>query len=114
MNITPIIESIFTLIAAIIAVAAVPYIRSKTTATQQAEIAAWVKIAVTAAEQIYNEAGKGKAKKAYVEEWLAAHGVTVDADKIDAMIEAAVFELKNGAFIAGVPVTENGGAHGNG
>lgn len=98
MNITPIIEAVFALIAAIVTAVVVPYIKSRTTATQQTEIAAWVKIAVTAAEQIYTGTGQGKAKKAYVEEWLKAHGVTVDAEKLDAMIESAVYALKYGSL----------------
>ena len=52
-DITVIIEAVFALLAAIITAIVIPYIKSKTTASQQAEINAWVKIAVTAAEQIY-------------------------------------------------------------
>lgn len=99
MNITPIIEAVFALIAALVTAVVIPYIKSRTTATQQAEIAAWVKIAVTAAEQIYTGTGQGKAKKEYVIVWLKAHGITVDADKLDAMIESAVYEMKNGSLI---------------
>ena len=51
-NITTIIQAVFALIAAVITVIVIPYIKSKTTAQQQAEINAWVKIAVSAAEQI--------------------------------------------------------------
>ena len=57
MNITPIIEAAFTLIAAIITAVVVPYIRSKTTDTQRAELMALVRIAVTAAEQLYTRTG---------------------------------------------------------
>ena len=96
MNITPIIEAVFALVAAVITAVVIPYIRSRTTAQQRAEISAWVKVAVSAAEQIYNGAGRGAEKKAYVLEWLTAHGVTVDEDKLDALIEAAVYELKGG------------------
>ena len=96
MNITPIIEAVFALFAAIITAVVVPYIKSRTTAAQQTEIAAWVKIAVTAAEQIYTGTGRGQEKKKYVEDWLKAHGVTVDSEKLDAMIESAVYELKHG------------------
>ena len=90
MNITPIIEAVFALIAAIVTAVVVPYIKSRTTAAQQTEIAAWVKIAVTAAQQIYT--GRGQEKKKYVEDWLKAHGVTVDSEKLDAMIDSAVYE----------------------
>ena len=95
-DITPIIEAVAALIAALITAFLVPYIKSKTTAEQQKEINAWVKIAVSAAEQIYVGSGRGEEKKAYVLEWLRAHGVTVDDEKLDAMIEAAVYELSQG------------------
>ena len=107
INITPIIEAVFALIAAIVTAVVVPYIKSRTTAAQQTEIAAWVKIAVTAAQQIYT--GRGQEKKKYVEDWLKAHGVPVDREKLDAMIDSAVYELKNGFLTigrsAGNPVT---------
>lgn len=90
---TTIIEAVFALIAVIITSIVIPYIKSKTTKEQQAEIAAWVKIAVAAAEQIYIGSGRGPEKKAYVIEWLAARKIKVDADKLDAMIEAAVYAL---------------------
>lgn len=96
MDITPIIEAVIALAAAIITAVVIPYIRSRTTASQQQEIAAWVKIAVTAAEQIYTGTGMGKTKKEYVTVWLQEHGITVDADKLDAMIESAVYEINNG------------------
>lgn len=99
MDITPVIQAVTVLLAAIITTFVVPYIKSKTTAAQQSQINAWVKIAVSAAEQIYNGPGRGEDKKKYVVEWLRQHGVTVDADKLDAMIEAAVYDLKNGAII---------------
>ena len=76
------------LIAAIVTAVVVPYSKSRTTAAQQSEIAAWVRIAVTAAEQIYTGTGRGKEKKKYVEDWLKAHGVTVDSEKLDALIRA--------------------------
>lgn len=97
-NITIIIEAAFALIAAVITAIVIPYIKSKTTAQQQAEINAWVKIAVSAAEQIYNGSGRGEEKKAYVLNWLAEHGITLDEARIDALIEAAVYELKHGAL----------------
>ena len=90
---TTIFEAVFALIAAVITAIVIPYIKSKTTAQQQAALASWVKIAVAAAEQIYVGAGRGEEKKAYVLEWLAARNITVDTDKLDAMIEAAVYEL---------------------
>ena len=107
-NITPIIEAVFLLIAAVITAIVIPYIKSKTTTQQQAEINAWVKIAVTAAEQIYNGSGRGAEKKAYVLNWLKQHGVTVDEAKLDAMIESDVYELKSGVLAVGELLTAGG------
>lgn len=99
MDITIIIEAVFALIAAVITAIVIPYIKSRTTAQQQEQINTWVRIAVSAAEQIYTGSGRGEEKKAYVISWLREHGVTVDESKLDAMIEAAVYDLKSG-FIA--------------
>lgn len=99
MDITTIIEAVFALVAAVITAIVIPYIKSRTTAQQQEEINAWVKIAVAAAEQIYTGSGRGEEKKAYVLGWLAEHGVTLDEERINALVEAAVYELKAGILI---------------
>lgn len=104
MDITIIIEAVFALIAAVITAIIIPYIKSRTTAQQQEQISAWVKIAVTAAEQLYKGSGRGAEKKAYVLDWLHEHGITVDESKLDAMIESAVYDINNSVFIFGDPV----------
>lgn len=100
-DITTIVEAVAALVAAIITAFVVPYIKSRTTTNQQQQINAWVRIAVTAAEQIYAGSGRGEEKKAYVIDWLRKHGVTVDESKLDALIEAAVFELNKGLLTIG-------------
>lgn len=96
IDITPIIEAVIALAGVVVSCVLIPYIKSKTTAEQQKEINAWVKIAVSAAEQIYKGSGRGEEKKAYVIQWLRDRGITVDEAKLDALIEAAVYELTNG------------------
>lgn len=98
MNATPIIEAVVTLIAAVITAYVIPLIKSKTTEAQQKKIAALVEIAVLAAEQIYKESGMGQQKKAYVITWLREHDVTVDEEKLDALIESTVYAMKGGAI----------------
>jgi hypothetical protein len=98
-DITPIVEAIIGLVAVIITSIVIPYIRKKTTTEQQKELVAWVKIAVTAAEQIYAGVGRGAEKKQYVLDWLGDRSITIDENKIDALIEAAVYELNNSAVI---------------
>ena len=95
-DITPIIEAVAALIGVIITCVLIPYIKSKTTTEQQKEINAWVKIAVSAAEQLFTGSGRGEEKKAYVIAWLKERGITVDEAELDALIEAAVYELEQG------------------
>ena len=94
-DITPIVQAVLTLIGVIITAVIVPWIKSKTNEQQQEEIKQWVKIAVAAAEQIFVGQGKGQEKKAWVLEFLAKYNLKVDMDAIDALIEAAVWELNN-------------------
>ena len=53
----------------------------------------WVKIAVKAAEQIYNASGQGKEKFEYVSKWISEKFNIPEAD-LKNLIESAVFELK--------------------
>lgn len=97
-EITPIVEAIFALLAAVVAYILIPYIKSKTTVEQQQTINGWIKIAVAAAEQIYLGSGRGTEKKQYVLDFLETKGFKLDENSVDAMIEAAVLELNNGLF----------------
>lgn len=94
IDITPIINAGILLIATIISVVLVPWIKSKTTAAQRQELTAWAKIAVEAAEQIYLGSGRGAEKKAHVLAFLKDKGLTVDEESLNNAIEAAVKQLK--------------------
>ena len=94
MDITPIIRAGLLLISAVITAVIVPLIRAKLNEQQLANVQAWVKVAVEAAEQIYKGAGRGQDKKAFVLDFLDKKGLTVDLASIDNLIEAAVLELK--------------------
>lgn len=108
MNITPILQAAFALLATVITFVVVPYIKSRTTASQQSQINSWVKIAVAAVEQTYKDV-KGKEKKKKVLDWLYDHGITFDYDQIDFMLEAAVYELKGGIIPVSAGVLLEGG-----
>lgn len=92
-DLTPIVNAVITLIAAIVTTFLIPWIKSKIDAAKLAQIVEWVGIAVRAAEQIYNESGMGEKKKQYVLDFLEDKGFTLDPNSINAMIEAAVKEL---------------------
>lgn len=95
IDMTPIMEAVITLVCAIITCVLIPWIKSKTTKEQQERLYALVKIAVEAAEQAIKGSGKGFEKKRYVLDWMEAHGYHVDIEKVDLMIESAVYEMNN-------------------
>lgn len=98
IDLTPLISAVIAVLAVIITVYLVPWLKSRTTAQERQEINAWVKIAVQAAEQIYKGSGKGAEKKQFVLDYLQDKGFTVDLSTIDKMIEACVLELNKGVL----------------
>ena len=93
INIQPVLNAFITLLAAVITCVLVPYIKSKLTRQQQEKLLEWVRIAVSAAEQIFSQAKSGAEKKHYVQEFLVSKGYDVSKPEIDAMIEAAVSRI---------------------
>ena len=93
MDITPIVQSIISLVAVIITCALIPYVKSKLSQDELNEIRAWTRIAVIAAEQLYKGNGRGEEKKAYVVKFLNDKGFKLDTESIDALIESYVKEL---------------------
>lgn len=90
INLTPIIQAIIALLAALVTYRLIPWIKARTTQTQQANMRALYKVLVFAAEQLYG-AGNGKQKLEYVKDWLEERGYDVNV----AEIEAAVGEYIN-------------------
>lgn len=95
-DITPIVAIIIALIFAVITIIIAPWIKSRTTTEQQTQILSWVNIAVLAAEQLFRGVGRGEEKKQYVIDFLKSKGYYIDAEKIEAMIEAEVAKLNGG------------------
>lgn len=93
-DVTPIVQAVIALIAAIVTAFVVPWVKSKTTAAQQEQLLVWAKLAVAAAEQIYAGPGRGEEKKKWVIDWLASKGLKVDEATVEAAVEAAVFNLQ--------------------
>lgn len=104
--ITSIANAVIALIAAIITAFVIPWIRSKTTAAQFEKIKMWVTVAVEAAEQLYTGSGRGAEKKAYVVEFLNSKGFKIDAETLDKLIEAAVFNLPDYFVVNGIPAEQ--------
>lgn len=93
MNVDIIVKVVIPVMGAIITYILVPFFKSKTTKQQRENIYFWVRIAVQAAEMIYNESGKGKDKKQYVIDFLTSKGINMTIEELDVLIEAAVKEL---------------------
>ena len=92
---TKIVEAIIALLVAVITTFVVPYIKTKISDAKLAKILKWVTYAVKAAEQIYKESGMGEIKNKYVKKFLADHGINLDMEQINVLIESAVWELTN-------------------
>lgn len=94
IDMTQIIIALIGLISLLVSTVVVPLLRAKTTEQKWANAMFWVKLAVQSAEQIYDQQGMGEMKKKYVEEFLAKHNITLDAEQIDVAIEAAVLQIQ--------------------
>ena len=92
IDLTPIFEAIIALIAALVTYKLIPWIKSKTTESQQAILMATVRTLVYAAEQLYG-AGKGEEKLAYVKQKLQEKGFDVDVDAIEAAVKEITIEI---------------------
>lgn len=98
IDITPIINAVIALIAALISVFLIPWIKANTTAKEQKTLLELIKIAVAAAEQIYEGVGRGDEKKQYVLDFLASKGIKVDDEAVNAAIESYVQQLNAGSL----------------
>lgn len=95
IDLTPIIQALIALLAALITGLLIPWLKARTTAQQQANLKALIKTLVYAAEQMFG-AGAGEDKLYYVKDRLNEKGYTVDIDAI----EAAVFEMYSSQLTA--------------
>lgn len=91
-DMTPVIDAVIALIAAIITAFVIPWVKRNTTAQDRDDFLRWVEIAVAAAEQLYYST-QGPEKKKYVVQFLAEKGFIFSDADIDAAIESAVLKL---------------------
>ena len=92
MDYTQIISAVIALISALVSAFLIPWLKTKIDANKLQTIKTYVEIGVKAAEQLY-AATDGEEKKAYVNNFLAEHGIRFDVSTIDQLIEAAVLQL---------------------
>lgn len=90
INLTPILQALIGLLAALITYKLIPWIKSKTTAQQRQNMAVLIRVLVFAAEQLFGS-GHGAEKLEYVCEKLREQGYEVNLPDI----EATVYEAFN-------------------
>ena len=91
MDITAIVSALVALIGAAITGFVIPYLKERVSREKYENISNWVRVAVSAAEQLFGS-GRGKEKKAYVIEFLSKKGLYIDEEKIDCLIEELTAE----------------------
>ena len=74
------------LLASLITLRVIPWLKAKTTRQQQEYLLATVRVLVYAAEQLFG-AGSGEEKFSYVQEELAQRKLKVDAAAIEATVK---------------------------
>ena len=92
IDVTPLANALIMVLAGLITVYLIPWIKSQTTEKQREEINAWVKIACAAAEQLYHT-DVIQDRKQYVIDFMVKKNLKVNPDELNKMIEAAVLEI---------------------
>ena len=95
IDITEILCAVIALIFSIIGIFILPLLKEKLSCARLDYVRKWVNIAVYACEQLIGN-GNGEEKKEIVTGFLEKHGFTLDADKLDALIESEVAKMKGG------------------
>ena len=106
IDLTPILQAVIGLLAALVTYRLIPWIKAKTTNEQQAYIRALVKAGVYAAEQIYQNEGMGRQKMEYVKAWMQQHGFDVNVTEIEAAVAEYINKPVDGVVYATVPLPD--------
>ena len=90
-----ILSLVLTIIGLVITYYVIPILKSKVSDEKLSIVEMWVNIAVAAAEQM-KVAGllpDGQEKKDFVLQFIKDKGITITEQELDALIEAAVYEI---------------------
>lgn len=92
VDLTPVLNAIITILAALAVRYLAPWISAHTTAKKREDMLVWVDIAVRAAQQMFYQAS-GSERLDYVLSYLEDKGFDVNDQSVRNAIEAAVLEL---------------------
>lgn len=93
IDLTPLLQAVISLAAALITLYLIPWIHERTTAEQRAKMRAMIDVAVYGAEKLYG-AGHGAEKFAYAQQWLKAQGFDIDLETLKMEIDAAILAME--------------------
>ena len=96
IDLTPIIDAVIALAAALATAFLIPWIKKRLSAEDQEKLTFWLKIGVQAAEEYYRGPGQGEAKAEYVRQLLRKKGYDLDVNEVIALINSTVWELIHG------------------
>lgn len=92
IDLTPLINALILVVAAIITVKVIPWIKSKKTAEETKNLVAWADIAVAGAQQLYHQFD-GATRLEHALGVMREAGFDVETVKVRNAIEAAVLRL---------------------
>lgn len=92
IDITPVINALIALLAAVATAYLVPWLKSKTTAQEREDLLVWVDIAVAAAQQLFHKLD-GSERLEYALSMLEEKGFDVNDAVVRDAVEAAVLKL---------------------
>lgn len=104
IDLTPIINALILVVAAIISAYFVPWLKSKKTAEETKDLMAWADIAVAAAQQLFYQYD-GETRLSHALGVMREAGFDVDTIEVRNAVEAAVLKLHSELETAGA-VTE--------
>lgn len=93
LDLTPVFGGIVALGGTVLTALIIPFMRSRITAARLEQIRVWARIAVTAAELIFPQGGRGREKKEYVLKFLCNQGIKLGAEPLNLLVECAVGEM---------------------
>ncbi len=92
-DLTQVIIAVIGVLGTIVTSFLIPLLRQKLTEAQMNKLAAFAKIGVYAAEQLYYP-DEWESKKKYVQRFLEEKGYDVNLEEVNAAIESSVKELR--------------------
>lgn len=103
-NITfDVLKIVISVCAALITVYAVPYLKALKEDSRYESLVDMVEVAVRAAEQTFKQSGQGAQKKEevlnFISEYMTTHGLSISSYQLNQLIEAAVYQMKQGGKI---------------